>query len=146
MNPVANQKWPGGYSFRPFKITTTERKFEYSRRRPAIEFTNPRPSNVAALWTARQQETLINGVLQGRKQTDPKSGSAVCRLKTSRLVLDTLALLAIPALVNGVGRLTYADLKKTESLKDRDEVKRSVKELALAGWIPNLDDDFSLLF
>jgi len=144
MVPVASKIWSGGYSYRPFNISTTKRRFEYSRHRPDLQKANPKASNIAALWTMRQQETLINGVLQGRKQTDLRGGSMVCRLRTSKIVMDTLALLAIPLLVDGLKSLTYTDLKRVKMLEDRSEVKRTVKEAALAGWIPNLEDDFSL--
>ncbi|MCJ1387667.1 hypothetical protein MMC18_000510 [Xylographa bjoerkii] len=144
MSQIANKVWSGGYSYRPFKIGATKQRFEYSRRRFGLRITNPKPSNIAALWTVRHHETLINGVLQGRKQTDPRGGSAVCRLKSSKLVMDTLSLLAIPILMDGLRSLTYADLKRANVLEDRSNVKRDVKEVVLAGWIPNLEDSFDL--
>ncbi|MCJ1398203.1 hypothetical protein MMC11_001400 [Xylographa trunciseda] len=132
MGPVANKIWSGGYSYRPFKTSTTRRNFEHSRRRPDHQGVSPKPSNIAALWTLRQQETLINGVLQGRKQTDVKGASAVCRLKTSKLVMDTLALLAFPFLMDGLKSLSYMDLKRVKMLEDRSKVKQAVKDAALA--------------
>ncbi|MCJ1377894.1 hypothetical protein MMC17_000990 [Xylographa soralifera] len=144
MGPVTNKVWSEGYSYRPFKISTTKRKFGYSRRRLGFQPAHPKPSNIAALWTVRQQETLINGVLQGRKQTDLKGGSAACRLRICRLVMDTLALLAIPMLVDSLRSSTYADLKGANILEERRKVKRHVTEAALAGWIPNLEDNFNL--
>ena len=141
---MTNMVWSGGYSYRPFKIGTTKRKFEHSRRRPGPQPINPKASNLSVLWTVRLQETLINGVLQGRKQTDLKGGSAVCRLRNSRLVMDTLMLLAIPMLVDGLRSSTYAELKRANVLEERRKVRRHVTDAALAGWIPNLEDSFNL--
>ncbi|MCJ1436802.1 hypothetical protein MMC27_006184 [Xylographa pallens] len=144
MGPLTNMVWSGGYSYRPFKIGTTKRKFEHSRRRPGPQPVHPKPSNLSVLWTVRLQETLINGVLQGRKQSDQKGGSAICRLRISRLVMDTLMLLAIPMLVDGLRSSTYAELKRANVLEERRKVKRHVTDAALAGWIPNLEDSFNL--
>ena len=144
MGPVTNMKWSGGYSYHPFKISTTKRRFQYSRRRPGPQPVQPKPSNVSVLWTIRLQETLINGVLQGRKQTDVRGGSAVCRLRTCRLVMETLALLATPMFMDGRRSSTYADLKGASVLEERRQVKRHVKVEALEGWVPNLEDNFNL--
>ncbi|MCJ1284225.1 hypothetical protein MMC26_003556 [Xylographa opegraphella] len=144
MRPVANNVWSGGYLYRPFNISTTKRKFEHSRHRAELQPVHPKPSNISVLWTERLQETLINGVLQGRKQTDLKGGSAVCRLKISRLVSETLTLLAISMVVEGLRNLTYADLKQASVLEERRKVKQQVTEAALVGWIPNVEDNFDL--
>ena len=39
------------------------------------------PSNLAAVHTANASEILINGVLQGRPQLDPRGASCVSRRK-----------------------------------------------------------------
>lgn len=143
MASIANRRWPGGYSYRPFKVRRTSREFDYMHRASASGLPS-KPSNVSALWTASLQETLINGVLQGRKQVDPRGGSAVCRLKLSRLVLETLARLALPALAPVVASPRYSDLKKAGILQDRRLAKKETTEAALSGWLPNVADDFEI--
>lgn len=144
MKPVAGKQWAGGYRYHPFKIETTKREFRFSRRSadPVSPFL--KGSNISTLWTPRSHETLIGGVLQGRKQIDPKGGTSVCRVKAWRAVLETAALLGIPALTRALSSLDYAELKDTELLQDRGRVKAETRELALAGWIPNVGDNFEL--
>ena len=77
MAPLAakqvQERWQRhGYQFRPFEIQTTTRNFTFAK--PVTPDPNVLPSNLATLWTPRKQETLINGVLQGRKQLDPTVG------------------------------------------------------------------------
>ncbi|MCJ1474947.1 hypothetical protein MMC13_003607 [Lambiella insularis] len=144
MQSVAGKRWSGGYSYRPFKINSTSREFEYSNCGAIEAGLKSKPLNISALWTSHLQETLINGVLQGRKQADPKGGSAVCRLKLSHLVLSTLACLALPALAQVVASPRYADLKAAEALQDRKQVKKEATSVALRGWLPNVADDFDI--
>ncbi|MCJ1244161.1 hypothetical protein MMC30_001359 [Trapelia coarctata] len=144
MQPLTDKQWAGGYRYHPFEIQTAEREFRFSQRGAEVVGQSLKASNISALWTPRSQETLINGVLQGRKQIDPRGASSVCRLKTWRAVLDIAALLAIPALTRALSSLSYAELKDTELLKDRRRVKEETRELALAGWIRNVGGNFEL--
>ena len=80
--------------------------------------------NISGVWTLGLQETLINGVLQGRKQTDPKGASALSKAKIWELFLelhklvisdDSILIDMGPSLIRGY-------------------VKEVVKEEALQGW------------
>lgn len=144
MKPVAGKQWAGGYRYHPFKIGTTKREFRFSRRSADTVSPSQKGCNISTLWTTRSHETLIGGVLQGRKQIDPMGGTSVCRVKAWRAVLETAALLGIPALVRALSSLDYAELKDTDLLQDCGRVKAETRELALAGWIPNVGDNFEL--
>ena len=144
MRPVANVQWNGGYKFGPFQVSTTSREFTFSRRSPSPAMQTPKSSNISALWTPGLQETLINAVLQGHRQTDSRGGSAVCRLRMGRRTVDLLKALAIPTFAHTVAGSTYNDLKKTNLLENRRIVKDDVRREALKGWVRNVDDDFDL--
>ena len=90
------------------------------------------------------QETLINGVLSGRKQMNPRGASSVSRMSMLRSVRATLKLLSVPALAAVLSAKTYSEFKGSQPLKIRRGVKEDVRQLALAGWVPNIEDDFSL--
>ena len=144
MQPVADKRWSGGYHYHPFDIRTTDREFRFSRRSAETVGKSLKGSNVSALWTRCSHETLINGVLQGRKQIDSRGASSVSRLRTWRAILDIAALVAIPALTRALTSLDYAQLKDTELLDDRRRVKAETMSLALAGWVRNVGDYFEL--
>jgi len=144
MKSVAGTQWAGGYRYHPFKIGTTEREFRFSRRSADTVSPSLKASNISTFWTPRSHETLIGGVLQGRKQIDPGGATSVCRVKAWRAVLETAALLKIPALIRAFSNLNYTELKDTELLEDRRRVKAETRKLALAGWIPNTGDNFEL--
>ncbi|KAL9117767.1 MAG: hypothetical protein Q9187_005696 [Circinaria calcarea] len=145
MKSVLNQQWNGSYVFRPFQVKTTGREFKFSRRSLGSAAPTPKSSNISALWTPVLQETLINGVLQGRKQTDPRGGSAVCRLRMGGLAMNLLRALAIPAFAHAVASPRYSDLKKTQPLENRRIVKEDARREALKGWVRNVEDDFELI-
>ena len=91
-------------------------------------------SNISAVWTPYQQETLVNGVLQGRKQTDQKGASALSRMHIWSLLLDTICLIDIPALRHVLELSSYLDMKTLQDLDYRRRVKQDVKDEALKGW------------
>jgi tRNA-specific adenosine deaminase 1 len=151
---AADKRWQGrwaeaGYSFQPFEVRTTSREFEYSKRvapaSPADENAGERQfaaSNLSAMWTpSNREEILINGVLQGRKQFDPRGASCVSRM---RMWEDVVRL----ATLVGDGRLgadskedTYGKVKQSELLRARDGVKSDVRDSALKGWKKNSGDE-----
>lgn len=140
MLPVATLNWPAGYGFRPFRVETTMINFRYSRR---VAATNPdgcRGSNISAVWTLRHQETLINGVLQGRKQTDRMGASALSKTQIWNLVLDIIGLIEVPALRNVLKMCSYLDMKRSQALEHRRRVKEDVKNEALKGWYSGSSD------
>ncbi|KAK8917350.1 hypothetical protein H634G_09068 [Metarhizium anisopliae BRIP 53293] len=147
VNNLMNVSWPGGYQFRPFTVETTDEEFELSRKTIRERSENIAPSNIAAAWSATGvEETILGGVIQGRKPFDVKGAS-----KMSRRQL-WLAAREVSNSLNGYGGIrqllsskTYQDVKNGELLADRRHVKQHVRTTALAGWIPNLgDSNFSI--
>ncbi|KAI1519907.1 Adenosine-deaminase domain containing protein [Pyrenophora tritici-repentis] len=132
--------WKEGYRFQPFNILPTEREFTWSRR--AVSAAEKAvSSNLSAVWTPSWQETLIGGVLQGRKQMDPRGASRVCRRGMWMEALRLAGLVGGAVLVREtLGRKTYEQVKGTEVLGDRKQVKDDVRA-ALKGWIRNTGDD-----
>ena len=143
MKSVVDRTWVGGYSFRPFSVRTTKHEFEYARPRPDT-LDSAKGSNISAVWTDRRKETLIGGVLQGRKQTDPAGRSMLSRRymwEDMSVVIQELQ----GRLAHDVAWVkTYQELKASCLLADRQEVKAAVQRMALQGWHPNHKDDFSL--
>ncbi len=101
-------------------------------------------SNVTAVYTPRLQESLINGVCQGRKQFDPKGGSALCNTRMCRLFFQAVTALALPSLREMLCVESYQQLKGSEVLRHRTEVKQDVRDKALRGWVRNEGDHFDL--
>ena len=134
MLPVIGSKWPGNYRFRPFRIETTEATFHYSRRAAGTNAKGRKGSNLSAVWNPNHQETLINGVLQGRKQTDRMGASALSRVEIWNLLLQTVNLLDTPSPNSSLGLLSYMDMKVSQRLKHRRLVKSNVKNDVLKGW------------
>ncbi|KAI7497468.1 hypothetical protein KC367_g5838 [Hortaea werneckii] len=138
------QTWQSaGYSVNFFEVAPTSRRFEYEKADGATA------SNISALSTPHRQETLINGVLQGRKQSDPKGASTVSR---RRMWEDVAALAAAVSDTGGFVRHevldsgSYASLKSGAVLEARSEVKQLVREDALKGWQRNCgDEEWSLV-
>ena len=136
--------WPGSYTFRPFKIRITNKEFPFSRRSMGLSRAELKGSNISCVSAPGIQETLINGVLQGRKQVDPRGASAVCRKNMWKAVMEVIALLGAPALQRVLSHPKYAALKEDDTLDDRSRVKDAVMNQALKGWIKNDGDDFEL--
>lgn len=144
MKPVNSSTWPGNYAFHPIKVQTTNTEFAFSRRSAGIPPVELKGSNISCVSAPWVQETLINGVLQGRKQVDPRGASAVCRRNMWKAVVEVIALLELPALHKVLSHSTYASSKEDDMLKDRLHVKHVVRTQALTGWIRNAGGDFEL--
>lgn len=134
MLPVVCLTWPAGYGFRPFRVGTTEVDFHYSRRAADTDQNGCKGSNICAVWTPRHQETLINGVLQGRKQTDGLGASALSRFQIRDLLAETIGLVDVPGLKNVLEMCSYLDMKSSQELEHRRRVKEDVTRKALKGW------------
>lgn len=134
MMPVVGLTWLAGFEFRPFRVGTTEIEFHFSRRAAGTNLDGHKGSNISAVWTPRHQETLINGVLQGRKQTDLLGASVLSRIHIWNLLLETIDLMDIPALRNVLSMSSYLDMKRSQDLGHRRRVKEDVKREALKGW------------
>jgi len=127
------------YSFQPFKVCGTSMDFQYSRR--AAPYLTCTPSNLATIGYGKKQECLINGVLQGRKQTDPKGASALSRRQILNSVLELMKAIGEYDIANHVERSTYAQIKVSQWLVTRENIKRKVRENALRGWKKNSKDE-----
>ncbi|GAB7340023.1 hypothetical protein MBLNU457_6527t2 [Dothideomycetes sp. NU457] len=119
--------WSGGFAFKPFNVVGTSYDFKFSRQLEA-GITKVVPSNLATIAYGSTQETLINGVLQGRKQLDPKGASSLSR---RRMWETTVA-------VAGSSAPTYDMFKRANT--ERSKVKDQTRTLALHGWIQNTGD------
>ncbi|KAK8170156.1 adenosine deaminase/editase [Phyllosticta citrichinensis] len=152
LSPELTHSWvQGGYEFRPFEVCTTVREFAWSRRSGQLQNQKLVPSNISALYTTHHKETLINGVLQGRKQNDPRGASVISRCgfwKSAVEVAKQLPHVHVKAeLVKVLSSSSdYGVLKRTKLLQLRQRVKDDCKETVLKGWVPNENDDgFDLL-
>jgi tRNA-specific adenosine deaminase 1 len=131
----------GRYAFRPVTIRPTTREVAFSRRIADASTTSIVPSNISSLTYGPKQETLINGSLQGRKQGDPRGASVVSRRSMWALALKTAILLAQPALVAALDVNSYADVKASKMLVDREAAKQTARDSSLHGWKRNVGDD-----
>jgi tRNA-specific adenosine deaminase 1 len=130
------------FSFRPFVVRPTSREFIFSRRiADTWAISSVVPSNVSSLTYGSQQETLINGTLQGRKQGDPRGASAVSRRSMWMLALQVATRLANPALLAALSAKSYAHVKDSTLLAERQVAKQTARELSLQGWKRNHGDD-----
>ncbi|KAJ4304844.1 hypothetical protein N0V90_000372 [Kalmusia sp. IMI 367209] len=138
------KQWQGGYTWHAFEVHSTHREFDWSRR--AIrDGLKAAPSNLSAVWTPMWQETLIGGVLQGRKQFDPRGASAICRRSMWKVALQIASVAGVPTLSRALGKARYEEVKANEVLVDRRKVKEDVRREGLRGWAKNTgDDDFGL--
>jgi tRNA-specific adenosine deaminase 1 len=99
------------------------------------------PSNVSAVYTPHFQETLIGGVLQGRKQFDPRGASTICRKSMWNAVKEVSATLGTPSISEATGVGCYKDFKDCQGLSYRRRVKDNLCNIALKGWVRNEGDD-----
>lgn len=102
-------------------------------------------SNLSAAWTPVWQDTLIGGVLQGRKQVDPRGASRICRRSVWSLAVHIAGIAGAPAVLEALRQSTYKEVKDTDQLRDRRKVKEDVQKQGLVGWVHNTgDSDFAL--
>ncbi|CAG5182566.1 uncharacterized protein ALTATR162_LOCUS10224 [Alternaria atra] len=134
------KEWKGGYRFQPFTILPTDREFTWSRR--ALSATEKAvPSNISAVWTPSWQETLIGGVMQGRKQMDPRGASKICRRGLWMEALRLAGFLGGTAVMGeALRKRKYAEMKGSDELHERIKVKQDIRN-ALKGWVRNTGDD-----
>ncbi|KAL5416568.1 hypothetical protein PMIN03_002110 [Paraphaeosphaeria minitans] len=142
MAPVAARAgdWGGGYAWRAFAVLGTAREFAWSRRMVGSSV-RAASSNISAVWTPGWQETVIGGVLQGRRQFDARGASRVCRGAMWKVAVRVAAAVGMPALMQVLGKRAYKDVKESEALGARRRVKGDVKREALKGWVENRGDD-----
>ncbi|OAG06499.1 uncharacterized protein CC84DRAFT_1146686, partial [Paraphaeosphaeria sporulosa] len=120
MAPVVEQAptWGGGYRWSPFSVLSTSREFAWSRRMvpPSSKAVS---SNLSAVWTPSWQETVIGGVLQGRKQFDPRGASRICRRGLWEGAVRVATVGGISALTHILEMSAYKDVKEGEALEAR---------------------------
>ncbi|CAG8962485.1 hypothetical protein HYFRA_00014220 [Hymenoscyphus fraxineus] len=125
LKPLQGKTWGGGYTFTPFRVLSTEREFEHSRR--SGKGGEKVASNLASSWTRYGSETVIGGTLQGRKQGDVRGASRVCKRRMWRVALEVAVRAGVP-LVEGVLRQRrYGDVKGGMLLEGRRRVKGDVR-------------------
>ena len=142
MKPVSDKTWNTGYAFHAFDIRTTDKEFAFSRRNISSPAAG---SNVSAVDTPLSvQESLINGVLQGRRQTDPQGGSALCNAHMWEVASKIVAWTKTPELLITMQIPTYRRLKEAKLLTERRQVKEETRAEALKGWVRNVEDNFGV--
>jgi tRNA-specific adenosine deaminase 1 len=136
--------WAGDFAFKPFSVETTDLEFCYSRRSSNSE-QSLMPSNISAVYSPHFQETLIGGVLQGRKPSDPRGASIMSRRNIWQAVADVASAMSLSQLVEVSNQVSYLEFKGTSLLTERRRVKLDVLETALKGWMKNSgDENFTL--
>jgi len=150
MTSLSNKSWGGGYSFVPFSIEPTSLEFSFSKRSVSARSEKTSASNLAVAWTRNGlEESLIGGVLQGRKQFDLGGASLVSRRRMWSLARE----LVVAAAGNGTdelplclgqelaGNMRYDEVKEeTGLLEVRRRVKEEARKEALKGWVRNSGD------
>ncbi|KAL1654003.1 hypothetical protein SLS61_003405 [Didymella pomorum] len=138
------QGWRGGYNWQSFTVKPTQREFQWSRRSIAAS-EKAVPSNLSAVFTPSWQETLIGGVLQGRKQMDPRGASKISRKNMWMLAAQIARIASAPAVLEALTQALYQDVKTHETLAARRKVKLDMQNHGLTGWVHNTgDSNFTL--
>ncbi|KIW06415.1 uncharacterized protein PV09_02866 [Verruconis gallopava] len=133
------------YVFKPFAVQTTDLEFQWSRR-AAVADGKAIPSNVSAAYTVYSTEALIGGVLQGRKNSDPRGACAICRKSLWKIAAELANLLDEDLLDSALKVSSYGEIKGSELLALRRRMKNELKTQNLKGWVPNVgDESFHLL-
>ncbi|KAG0637294.1 adenosine deaminase/editase [Tuber brumale] len=137
MAPLVGRKFNSGYKFSPFAVRTTNLSFGFSKK---VIGTGAVGSNISAVWVRGQGvETLIGGVLQGRKQfaSGIKGASMLCKIMIWRLAQKV----AEAEGVDGVSGERYGSVKLGAKMAARNEAKEVTRGV-LGGWVRNGGDDF----
>jgi tRNA-specific adenosine deaminase 1 len=148
MKSLIGKQWNAGYAFKPFKVEATTVEFEFSKRAVQARSSTISASNLAATWSASEfEETILGGVLQGRKQFDVRGASKTSRRQMwimAKQLSDKLSATddgehsRLQEHFSSAG--TYQDVKDGPLLAERRHVKSQVWQLSLKGWVQNLGD------
>lgn len=145
---LEGQSWSEGYSFRPFGVEITAIDFAFSKKKAAERWTKISPSTVGAAWSRSGfEETIVGGVLQGRKQSEVRGASQTSRRQMWMAARNLAGELGDGHLdvQSALGKKAYADVKKCILLSARSQVTASARNEALGGWIQNQgDSDFHI--
>lgn len=148
MKSLVGKQWSEGYAFRPFKVEATTVEFEFSKRAVQARSSTISASNLAATWSASGfEETILGGMLQGRKQFDVRGASKTSRRQmwiTAKQLSDKLSATdagehsGLQEHLSSAG--SYQDVKDGPLLAERRHVKSQVRQLSLKGWVQNQGD------
>ncbi|KAH7176525.1 adenosine deaminase/editase [Dactylonectria macrodidyma] len=140
MKPLVGRQWPGGYLFKEFMTETTDLEFEYSKLSVQVRAEKISATNISAAWShSGVEETIMGGVIQGKKPFIPKGASRMSRRSTWEAAIDLAHNLGQQG-TNTAAYLrsgTYQDIKKGSLLAERRHVKDLVRETVLTGWVKN---------
>ncbi|CAM1502012.1 Fc.00g039960.m01.CDS01 [Cosmosporella sp. VM-42] len=140
MKPLVGKEWAGGYSFKAFLTETTDLEFNYSKRSVQARSDTISASNLAAAWShLGVEETIIGGVIQGRKPFQEKGASRMSRRRMWESARDLADHIGDnnPHTSEFLRSGTYKDIKKGPLLAERRQVKDDARHTALAGWVTN---------
>lgn len=146
MGALVGRCWSGGYKFAPFRVRTTGVVFSASRRVAEGGKGKVVGSNVCAVWVRGVGgETLIGGVLQGRKQWAGVAGaSRVCRGRVWAAAVGVAEVLGGEGLLGSMRVETYEGMKAGVRMRVRAGVKEEVRGV-LGGWERNGGGGFGML-
>ncbi|KAJ4321078.1 hypothetical protein N0V84_005547 [Fusarium piperis] len=139
MSPLVGKQWQGEYAFREFVAITTDLEFKFSKRAVSARAKKISASNLAAAWSnSGVEETIIGGVIQGRKPFSAKGASHMSR----RRMWETASELSSSLHNAGYAPIhlaygTYHDLKESPLLAHRRQAKQEARQTALTGWKRN---------
>lgn len=142
MGALAGAAWPGGYAFRPFAVETTTEEFGFSRREVQARSDRISASNLAAAWSrSGVEESIMGGVIQGRKQFDRRGASCMSRRQLWMAATEIACQFdGHDELKHHLSGQTYREIKDGLLLAERRAVRAEVRETALAGWLRNEGD------
>lgn len=136
---LKNVETKGGYAFRPFKALTTSKDFQYSRRSFGPNGEQPKPSNIAMAWSPHHDETIIGGILQGCKLSNPVKDEAASKMSRWKLWQT------MEADRKGESCIAkdYAGIKAKKRLAARRAAKIVIRSVMMRSkpWISNVGDD-----
>jgi tRNA-specific adenosine deaminase 1 len=141
---VGESRGEAAFRFRPFRVRTTNRRFAWEKSEDCVA--SNLSAVVVAAATGREkshQEVLINGVLQGRKMSDPRGASVLSRRRMWEAVLEVAEKTHLVGLNKDLRaeRRTYEYVKKLPESSAREQMKTEVRSKALVGWARNIGDD-----
>jgi len=127
----------GPYDLHELLVRTTESEFKFSRTPDDSQ--QPRPSNHGCIVVGDGFEVIINGVLQGYKQTNARAASFISRRFMWALGIDLSN--EIQSDIDIKNSLSYKEIKNCKVLAERRLAKKAVTEQCLIPWIRNEVDD-----
>lgn len=147
MKKLDGRCWSEGFTFQPFNIETTDVEFRFSRKSVSKLSSKISPSSLSTAWSCSGvEESIIGGVIQGRKSTDPRGASKMSRRQMWLAVKAVVDQLEHHSRVHQIlSARIYRDIKSRECLAARRKVKIDTQTEALSGWVSHeADSGFQL--